>query len=343
MPIWNDILIRDSLQDVGITPSPGYPYYSPDIICTQQTTYPNPTQQFSGASYTTDPNQPLINQQNNNFYVRGKNMGTASQTGNMYVYWTKASLVMTPDIWFNQAMTSLVQGKPQNYVTLPSVAGGQISVGQTPFNWTPVPIGNNDHFCVLGAVGTNLHPWPPAQAPSFANYDAFISWVRNSQNICWRNLTLISNPNVPEWDRVDGFFNKWNADMPMLVSAKCTNVPVNTSISLICTALGINVTQAISSPNQTVYSSGVTCPAQFSGQIETVAQLPTGTTWPAGAQITTTVFIATLPTSAIARFAHDFRADAKHPHVMTARRLSGSENGQLVALGNCSTAYQPQG
>ena len=83
MPTWNDILIRDSLQDNGTTPSLGYPYTSPDIICTQQTTYQDPTQQFSGSSYTTDPNQPVVNQQNNNFYVRGKNMGTTKQTGNM--------------------------------------------------------------------------------------------------------------------------------------------------------------------------------------------------------------------------------------------------------------------
>lgn len=347
MPNYTDILVRDSLQDVGVIPSPGYPYTSPDIICTQQNTYSNPGAQFgTTTSYNGDPNLSVINGQNNNFYVRGKNLGTANVGGNMYVYWSKASLLLTPNLWFNQPMTTL-NSQSQNYVALPSVGANQISVGATPFNWTPPSISPNDHFCLIGAVSTGSHPWPPTSAPTFANSDEFTMWVRNNQNICWRNLYLVTNPNQPQWDRLDSFSNPWTTTMPMMVQAACTNVPVGTTIKLICTALGINTSVVTTTTNQTVYSNGTGCPAGFNGFIETTANLPSGTTsWPSGAMITTTVFVGTSTTSPAFVLAHDFGDDEEHPHVKETRRLvqktlNDSNGGALIAIGNTATAYQP--
>ena len=346
---YTGILVRDSLQDNGIVPSPGYAYFSPDIICVQQNTYSNPASQFgTGASYAADPNLALINGQNNNFYVRGFNMGTVPQGGNMYVYWSKASLLLTPNLWFNQPLTAIVNKQAQNFVPLPSVAGNQIGVGAIPFNWTPPTISPNDHFCLIGAVNTvPPYTWPPAQAPTFPSSDAFVLWVRTNQNICWRNLSLVSNPNQPEWDRLDSFANPWTTGMAMLVSAQCANVPVGTTVQLLSTAVGINTTQTITSPNQTVYSQGATCPAGFNGIVETVANLPSGTSqWPTGALITTTVYVARPMSSPVARFAHDFGADAQHPSVLAAIGLlrkveNTNDNGVLVAIGNTATGYQP--
>lgn len=349
MTAYTGILVRDSQQDTGIVPSPGYPYTSPDVICVQQNTYQNPMAQFgTTTSYGSDPNLPLVNGQNNNFYMRGLNMGATSQGGAAYLYWSKASLLLTPNLWFNQPLTALLNHQPQNSVALPAVAANQVTVGAIPFNWTPPSISGNDHFCLIGAVNTVApYVWPPAQAPSFASFDAFVLWVRNNQNICWRNLSLISNPNVPEWDRLDSFANPWSTSTAMLVQAQCVNVPVGTTVQLLCSALSINTTQTLTSSNQTVYSNGATCPAGFNGLIETVANLPNGvTTWPSGALITTTVFVARPPTSPAAHLAHNFGADAAHPSIIETqtlhKKVSNSANdGVLIAVGNTSTGYQP--
>ncbi|MBF0175782.1 MAG: hypothetical protein HQL63_02865 [Magnetococcales bacterium] len=56
MPTYDGFLMRDSLSDDGIVPSPGYPYYSPDMIGHAQVA--DPVSYFT-ANYATDPNQPL--------------------------------------------------------------------------------------------------------------------------------------------------------------------------------------------------------------------------------------------------------------------------------------------
>jgi|GEM_PF-954763 len=347
MPAYNGILIRDSQSDTGTVPSPGYPYLSPDVICVQQNTYSNPAVQFGSAtSYASDPNLPMISGQNNNFYVRGKNLGAVSQGGNMYLYWSQASLLLTPNLWFNQPLTALINNQYQQYVALPAVAANQVTVGANPFNWTPPPISANDHFCLVAAVNTvPPYTWPPAQAPSFNSYNDFVMWVRTNQNICWRNLTLVTNPDQPEWDRLDSFSNPGNAPAPLLVSAQCVNVPVGTSVQLLCSALGINTTLATTSPNQTIYSQGVTCPAGFNGLIETVANLPRGTSaWPSGAAILTTAYVGMAQPAPAAQFAHHFGSDEQHPSVIGAKALvrtlsNAAQAGVLVEVGNTSTTY----
>lgn len=340
------ILERDSLDDSGVVPSPGYAYHSPDLICVQQNTYSNPSAQFgTTASYASDPNLPLISGQNNNFYVRGMNLGPNSQGGEMYLYWAKASLLLVPGQWFNQPLYALQGKQPKSSVTLPAVGTKQVTVGAIPFNWTPPAI-SGDHFCLVGALNVPPYNWPPAQSPTFQTMDQFLLWVQSNQNICQRNLTLITNPNQPQWDRLDSFCNPWTGDVAMVVQARCANVPVNTTIQLLSSAVGINKTQQISDPNQTVFSQGAVCPAGFNGTVETMATLPGGmAAWPTGARITTTVYVATSSDSPIAHLANHFGGEAHHPSILETQRLFGTltgGNGQgvLVAAGNTSTAYQ---
>jgi len=341
MSTWNDLLIRDSLLDTGITPSPGYPYAAPDVICTQQTTYANPTQQLgTPASYAQDPNIPLITSQNNFFYLRASNLGTQDQGGQAYLYWTASSLTLIPGSWFNRPILTSVGGRWQPNNPLPPVAQNGISVTQQPFAWTPPTIGTNDHFCVVGAVGTSLHPWPPPQAPSFRNWDAFILWVRNNQNICARNLTLVQNPNAPQWDRVDGLFNAWSEDKGLLVGARCVNVPVGTMVTLRSTALGIDKTEPITNGTSQWIYAGANFPGGFNGFIETSAVLPSGARWPAGALIQTVASITIQTQSPAAAFAFDFGEDAGHPEVRKALQLAGgADDAVLVEIGNCTTTY----
>jgi hypothetical protein len=338
---WN-ILIRDSLQDTGVAPSPGYPYTSPDVICTQQTQVSNPTQTFTN-NYYSDPNQAVIANQNNYIYMRGKNLGTVTSSGTVFLYWCPSSLLMTPPQWTQNALQANIGGNWQPYNTFPSVAPNGITVTQVPFTWAPVPPPAGQHYCTIGAVSTPQNPWSTADIPAFPTWDSFVLWVRNNQNICWRNITLVTNPNPPEWDRIDLINNTFNQDIPMLAQATCTNVPIGTTVQLLNTALGVNTSVVTTIPNQVIYSTGVTVPQGYSGYLETIAQLPNGQVWPPGAQIQTTMYFGAQVSREVAKFSHDFGRDEKHPHVMQAKQMAGERatNGVLVMVGNCSTAYQP--
>jgi hypothetical protein len=334
---WTDLFVRDSLQDTGITPSPGYPYTSPDLICTQQNTYQNPTQVFS-ANYGLDPNLPAKGNQNNYFYTRAKNLGTQTQGGTMYVYWSTPDLLMYPSRWIQNPMYILVNNQRQFYSPIPAVAANQISVTQVPFIW-PAP--TVAHYCLVGICATSQHGWDPTNPPSFNTVDEFVMWVRNNQNICWRNLQMVTDPNIPEWDATASFENPWNTTPPLLISAKCEKVPVNTSVTLKCTALNINSTQTVTDPNMTLFAPAVTCPENFSGYIETTAQTPNGTRWPDGATIITTPYMGSTGSSQVVKFAADFGALNEHPHVLKAKSLLRSANGVLLATGHNAIAYKP--
>src|SRR5579872_6803836 len=183
MPTWTDLFVRDSMQDNGTVPSPGYPYTSPDLICTALTTYPNPTQVFTG-NYGSDPNVAPTASQNNYIYTRAKNLGSSNQGGTMYVYWASPSLLMTPSQWLPNALYIVLPGgnQKQYFSPIPAVGANQISVQQTPFILPAIAAG---HYCLVGICATSQHPW--TQPPTFPTWDDFVMWVRNNQNICWRN------------------------------------------------------------------------------------------------------------------------------------------------------------
>ncbi len=337
---WTDLFVRDSLQDNATTPSPGYPYVSPDLICTRQTTYPNPTRTFTD-NYGNDPNQAAIANQNNYFYTRAKNLGSATQGGTIYLYWCPTSLVMTPSQWISRPMyIVLPNGQHQNFSALPSVAATLISVQPTPFIWQ-APAASSG-YCAVGICSTANHPWNPNSPPSLGTWQTFVMWVRNNQNICWRNLQMITNANIPEWDSTAAFVNAWNSSAPLLVSAQCSNVPVGTTVTLRCSALpGFDTTATVQNPSETVYSRGVTCPANFSGYVETIAQTPGGIPWPSNASILTSAMLGAASSDPVAQFAVDFGADASHPHVVAAHRLTPDGTGKLIVVGTNMIAVAP--
>ena len=338
MANWTDLLVRDSIQDTGQIPALGEPYTSPDLICTQTTMYPNPTQYFT-ANYGSDPNQAAIANQNNYFYTRAKNLGSTNQGGTMYLYWAAPSLLMSPAQWIQNALYIVLQNQQKQYYSaLAAVAPNAITVQQTPFIWGAPAVA---HYCMVGICSTAQHPWNPATPPSFPTWESFVLWVRSNGNIGWRNLQMVTNPNIPEWDSTAAFNNPWSVGAPLLVSATAnSNVPPNTSVTLKCTALGINVTGPVN-PGGTLYSQGVTCPAGFTGYVETTAQTPNGIPWPSGASLVTTAFLGATKSNPVAQFAADFGAANEHPHVLTAKKLTGDANGVLVQVGNNSIAYQP--
>jgi hypothetical protein len=337
---WN-ILVRDSLSDNGQSPSPGLPYASPDIICTQQQTFTNPTTTFTN-NYNSDPNQPVIVSQNNYLYMRGKNFGSTPSGGTVFLYWCPGSLLMTPNQWTKNALMANLNNKLQPYNLFPQVGQNGITVTQAPFLWTPQSLPSNEHYCTIGAVSTPQNPWTTADIPSFPTWDSFVMWVRTNQNICWRNITMISNPNPPDWDQVSLLSNQFRTQMFMALTVDCANVPVGTTIQLLCTQLNINQTTTVTNPNQKIAGPSAFVPPSTDSYVETIAHTPTSP-WPPGATIQTTLYIGADSQADVATFAEDFGPLEQDPNIQRAKAQAAGRSGVgvLIQAGNCSMGYQP--
>jgi hypothetical protein len=129
VPQYNQLLMRDTVDDTGVVPSPGYPYHSPDVICHAQVANP---QTYFVDNYNLDPNQPVqLGEQVNFIYVPAKNLASTVQANwYIHVYRSTASLFMTPSIWKNAPLNTQ---SGNSYVTLGSLQPNQVGVGNTNF------------------------------------------------------------------------------------------------------------------------------------------------------------------------------------------------------------------
>jgi hypothetical protein len=306
---WNDLLIRDSLLDQGTIPSGQDVYFSPDIICTQQNSYLDPTGQFgTAASYASNAlNLPPIAQNFNYFYIRAKNMNPNATGGQVYAYICEPSLAMIPANWFNNplfvqppSIGPIVPAK-QYYGNLPAVPNGGISVTPFPLIWeTPA---DTTHFCAVAICSTAANPWNSTTPPTFGSWGDFVNWVRNHPTAGWRNLQLISTPNAPAQSSTASFNNTFSTPVTLVITVTCTNVPAGSTLSVTSAAMpGINRSQPVVAGTTIYYGNTVTCPPHCIGYVNTSVQLPAGTTWPPGAILTSYASVGELPTHTAARF-----------------------------------------
>ncbi|WP_262422210.1 hypothetical protein [Brevundimonas denitrificans] len=217
---YNGLLMRDSLQDTGVIPSPGYPYYSPDLICHEQVADP---QSFFTGNYDTDPNQPVqLGSQTNFFYVRTKNLSDGPVSGwYIHCYRSSASLFMTPSIWKNNPLYTR-SGNP--FVQTGSIASGAVGVGQDNFLLDAI---SSPLFCMIGVASPSSTPSIP---DGFTSYGDYVLWVRQNQNVCGRNLTYLQSFPDRQFSRLDALSNPSNEAVPVLAKvearARCQRAPL---------------------------------------------------------------------------------------------------------------------
>ncbi|HZV74494.1 MAG TPA: hypothetical protein VFF79_12320 [Conexibacter sp.] len=326
MPAYDGMLLRDALTDDGSVPSPGYPYYSPDLICYPQVANP---QTFFTANYTSDPNQAAqLGTALNRVYVRGKNLAPTPLSGwNVFLYRASSSLFMTPSIWVRNQVPTFSGG---TYVSLPATQPQGIAVGSDCFMLSGL---SSNLFCLVGVATAGTSPSIPA---TFASYGDYVSWVRQNQNVCGRNLSLAQSFPNRQYERLDAFSNPASESVPTLFRVALTGtLPAGSTFGLVCAPLNVNTSWSISQgPVQT--ASGMT-PAAFNGTVTTWASLPSGTTrWPSGVRLDTTVYVgidSEHPASA-------FAAPPEELAITADEAAALMPSGTLVRLGNCATVFQ---
>lgn len=177
-----DIYLRDFVGDVG-DPHTGSISSSPDIIL-RPTTVADPQATYGEGSGTENSNtlgSKAEAGQDNCIYVRVRNRG-GSPAANVVatVYWAPVASLVTPDLWHLIGST-----------TMPSVPEGDILTVLPPITWAAADIPATGHYCFVGLVGTATDP--PPELTDLLNWDYFRSFIRNNNNVTWRNFNVVND------------------------------------------------------------------------------------------------------------------------------------------------------
>lgn len=261
MSQYDDVLLRDNLSDTGVIPTPGALSHSPDIIPYGLEPENDPQKFFSG-NYGSDVGKDLVANARNYFYVRGKNLGQKSTSGSFYLYYSKASLLLYPNQWQNNALKTSTGESSVPF----NVNSNKIAVATDPFTWVPQII-SGDHYCMVGRVVTPDHP---NEIPPTGDIQDFAGWVANNGGICWRNVAVVDTGS-PTWTQNVDYDQGVAGDKVQFIIT-CTNVPVGAKVSFSAGTPGptpLIDLQPTAVTNSTSFVVGVECdvPANYKTNI----------------------------------------------------------------------------
>jgi subtilisin family serine protease len=177
-----DVYLRDHVGDDG-DPHNGTISASPDIIV-RPDPVADPQGSFgegSGLENDASLGYEVEAGQDNHIYVRARNRGGSAATNvQATVYWCPVATLLTPDLW------SLVGA-----VNLASVPSGDVLTVSGGLTWPSAQIPATGHYCFVGILG---HPRDPAPDPGdLASWDNFYRFVREHNNVTWRNFNVVDN------------------------------------------------------------------------------------------------------------------------------------------------------
>ena len=187
-----DVYLRDFVGDVG-EPHNGPVSSSPDII-SRTADVANPQGSFGAGS--GNENNALLSQdiemgQDNYIFVRVLNQGGSPAVNvKATVYWSPPATLITPDMW-----------NKIGDVTIPNVPTAEVLTVSNKITWPSASIPALGHYCFIGLVGNASDPAPdPAD---FLNWNNFVNFIRNNNNVTWKNFNVVNNdpspdPTVPE-------------------------------------------------------------------------------------------------------------------------------------------------
>lgn len=185
-----DVYLRDNNGDDGSVPSTGSISASPDIIA-RPVAVADPDNAFgegSGTENSTTLGFEIEAGQDNFLYARMKNRGTADANGvTAQIYWSPVSTLVTPDMW------TLIGSTPP--VNVPT---GDTLVVSDALTWPAGDIPGEGHYCFVGILDHAADPAPVLPAPT--DWNGFRTFIRNQNNVTWRNFNVIDDVFDPGTD-----------------------------------------------------------------------------------------------------------------------------------------------
>ncbi|MDQ3838747.1 MAG: S8 family serine peptidase, partial [Thermoproteota archaeon] len=178
-----DIYIRDNLMDNGDSTNSGPLSMSPDIIVVPDEVA-DPIASFgeeSGTENSLTLGSEVESGQDNFVYVRLKNRGARSaQNVSVTIFWSEVASLVTPDMWRH---IGTIHG-----INVPE--GNRLIVAG-PLLWLSADIPRTGHYCFVAVVDHHLDPAPPP--PSLVDFTNFEAYIRENNNITWRNFNVVEN------------------------------------------------------------------------------------------------------------------------------------------------------
>ena len=184
------VYLRDNVGDDGSVPTAGGISASPDIIV-RPVPVPDGTAAFGEGSGNEDNNSLGFEAeagQDNVIYVRMRNRGAADANNvTARIFWSEVSTLVTPDMWSPVGVTNPV-----------AVPQGDTLVVTDPLTWPAADIPGTGHYCFVGILDHPADPAPPL--PPATDWDGFRSFIRNQNNVTWRNFNVVDNIGDPSAD-----------------------------------------------------------------------------------------------------------------------------------------------
>lgn len=182
-----DIYIRDFVGDVG-DPHSGAASKSPDIILTDGSETEAPDFLFgegSGFENSEVLGSDVAIGRSSRVYVRVRNRGGQdAKDVQVKVWWSEPAMLPVPDLW-----------KPIGETVIPDVPAGNVLTVSPAIAWggdaLPTEVG---HYCFIAIIGNALDPAP--ERAEFDTWDRYVSFVRNNNNVAWRNFNVIDSDAV---------------------------------------------------------------------------------------------------------------------------------------------------
>jgi hypothetical protein len=182
-----EIYIRDHVGDTG-APHDGPISNSPDIIV-RRAPVADPTAEFGFGSGREDDDllsDTVRAGQDHTLYVRLRNLAAAgSGPVEVNVYWSEPGTLIFPQEWHHIGADHT---KPS--VVMPDVPPNDQLTVSDAITWLGDEVPGSGHYCFIALVGC---PGDPAPHPLHldASWDVFHRFIRNNNNVTWRNFDVI--------------------------------------------------------------------------------------------------------------------------------------------------------
>jgi serine protease len=177
------LYLRDYVGDAG-NPTSGTVSQSPDIIVRQDAVADPQTAFGTGSGTENNPSlsEDVETGDDNFVYVRVLNRGGSTAAGaTVDVYWSPPSTLVTPNLW-NLIGTA----------TLDTVPTGNVFEVSDTILWPSADIPGLGHYCLVAVAGNAQDPKP--DPTTFSSFEQYRTYVRNNNNVAWRNFDVINPP-----------------------------------------------------------------------------------------------------------------------------------------------------
>lgn len=185
-----DVYLRDNVGDDGSVPTAGGISASPDIIV-RPAPVANPQAAFGEGSGSENSNTlgfKVEAGQANHIYVRMSNRGGAAANGTTArVFWSPVATLVTPALWTQIGVTDPV-----------NVPADDTLVVTDALVWPAAQIPAEGHYCFVGVLDHAADPAPVLPSPT--DFDGFRSFIRNQNNVTWRNFNVVDELDDPGAD-----------------------------------------------------------------------------------------------------------------------------------------------